>query len=224
MARRDRVKGPTYRSLVVPRHARIGIVGDPATATEAWVILHGYGMLAQGILHWFRHAERPGRVLIAPEGLSRFYQERNGVRTVGASWMTREDREHELADQQGYLDQVAAECLGTIPRVEVHGFSQGVAAAARWVVRRTHPVARLVCWGGTLPDELDLSLLGEAVAPEPIHFAVGDRDVWVAPRLVEADVDRVRAAGVSAVLHPFSGGHRIDNGVLDALEGHSGRP
>jgi predicted esterase len=210
---------PTYRSLVVPRHARIGSVGDLEGATEAWLILHGYGMLAQGILHWFRHAERPGRVLVAPEGLSRFYQERNGVRTVGASWMTREDREHEIEDQQGYLDRVATELLATIPRVEVHGFSQGVAAAARWTVRRTRPVARLVCWGGSLPDELDLVALGAAVAPEPIHFAVGDRDAWVAPRLVEADVEKVRAAGVPVVLHRFSGGHRIDNGVLDALDG-----
>jgi predicted esterase len=209
---------PTFRSLVVSRHARIGIVGDLATASEAWLILHGYGMLAQGILHWFRHAERPGRVLVAPEGLSRFYQERKGVRTVGASWMTREDREHEIEDQQGYLDLVSADLLAAIPRVEVHGFSQGVAAAARWTARRTRPVARLVCWGGTLPDELDPALLGAAVAPEPIHFAVGDRDAWVAPHLVESDVEKVRTAGVPVILHRFSGGHRIDNGVLDLLE------
>ena len=215
---------PTYRSLVVPRHARIGIVGDLTTATEAWLILHGYGRLAQGILHWFRHAERQGRVLVAPEGLSRFYQAHKGLRTVGASWMTREDREHEIEDQQGYLDLVAAELLGGIPRLEVHGFSQGVAAAARWTARRTHPVARLVCWGGTLPDELDPAALGAAVAPEPIHFAVGDRDAWVAPRLVEADVEKVRGAGVPVLLHRFSGGHRIDNGVLDALDGQAPGP
>lgn len=83
---------PVHRSLVVPRHARVGLVGDPDSAREAWLILHGYGMLAQGILHWFRAAERPGRLLVAPEGLSRFYLEENGVRRVGASWMTREDR------------------------------------------------------------------------------------------------------------------------------------
>lgn len=212
---------PTFHSLLVPRHARIGIVGDLAGASEAWLILHGYGMLAQGILHWFRHAERPGRVLVAPEGLSRFYQEHKGLRTVGASWMTREDRIHELEDQQGYLDLVAAELLGAIPRVEVHGFSQGVAAAARWTQRRTRPVARLVCWGGTLPPEMDLAALGAAVAPEPIHFAVGERDAWVAPRLVEADVERLRLAGVPVVLHRFDGGHRIDNGVIDALDGDS---
>jgi drug/metabolite transporter superfamily protein YnfA len=58
--------GPAdFRSVVVSRHAQDGIAGDPATATEAWLVLHGYGMLARGMLHWFRSAERAGRVLIA---------------------------------------------------------------------------------------------------------------------------------------------------------------
>lgn len=213
---------PAYRSLVVPRHARIGVLGDPATATEAWLILHGYGMLAQGILHWFRHAARPDRVLVAPEGLSRFYQERGGVRTVGASWMTREDRAHELEDQQGYLDRVVTELVGPDRPLQVHGFSQGVAAAARWTVRRVRPVARLVCWGGTLPEDVGAAALAAAVAPEPLHFAVGDRDRWVAPDAVADQVARCTAAGVPAVLHRFVGGHRIDDGVLDALDGWVG--
>lgn len=212
------MSAPRYHSVEVTRHGRIGVVGDPATATEAWLILHGYGMLARGILHWFEAAERPDRLLVAPEGLSRFYQEHKGMRTVGASWMTREDRDHELADQQGYLDRVVDELIGDIPRLEVHGFSQGVAAGARWTVRRMRPVQRLVCWGGTLPEEVDGAALAEATAPEPIHFVVGDRDAWVAPKAVADGVERLVATGVSAELHRFSGGHRIDNEVLAALE------
>lgn len=217
-----------YHSVEVARHGRIGLVGDPAVATEAWLILHGYGMLARGILHWFEAAERPDRLLVAPEGLSRFYQEHKGMRTVGASWMTREDRDLELADQQAYLDRVVGELIGHIARLEVHGFSQGVAAAARWTVRRVRPVHRLVCWGGTLPEEIDGADLAAATAPEPIHFVVGDRDAWVSPKAVADGVDRLAAAGVSAELHRFSGGHRIDNEVLARLESrprsHGGTP
>ncbi len=62
------------------RHARIALAGDPETAKEAWLILHGHGMLAQGILHWFRSAQRPHRLLVAPEALSRFYTEVLGSR------------------------------------------------------------------------------------------------------------------------------------------------
>ncbi len=211
-----------YRSLVVDRHARIGIVGDLTNATEAWLILHGYGMLAQGILHWFRAAERPGRVLIAPEALSRFYAEEKGIRRVGASWMTREDRENDLADQQAYLDRVVREFVGVIPRLELHGFSQGVAAGARWVIRGVRPVARLVCWGGTVPHEIDPAALGQLLGGNPVHFAVGERDHWVAPTLVEADAARLREGGCPTVVHHFVGGHRVDNGVLELLEAAAG--
>ncbi|MEP6589798.1 MAG: esterase [Gemmatimonadota bacterium] len=209
---------PSYHSLVVERHARVGIVGDLATATEAWLILHGYGMLAQGILHWFRAAERPGRVLLAPEGLSRFYVEERGVRRVGASWMTREDRDNELADQQAYLDRVVLGLLGEIPRLEIHGFSQGVAAGVRWLVRRERSVARMVCWGGTVPQEIQPSEVAAALAGEPLHYVVGDRDKWVAPDAVLADAERMREGGCLAEVHHFVGGHRVDDGVLRSLE------
>ncbi len=208
---------PRFRSLVVPRHARVGFVGDPDSATEAWLIFHGYGMLAQGILHWFEPAERPGRLLVAPEGLSRFYQERNGMRTVGASWMTREAREQEILDQASYLDQAVVELIGEIPRLEVHGFSQGVATAARWVARGVRPVAKLVCWGGTVPPDLDPIALRDAVGGAPVEMIVGDRDKWVAPELVAADVERLNAGGCPTMLHQFEGGHRIDPDVLKRM-------
>ena len=184
---------PEYRSLVVPRHARIGVVGDQATATEAWLILHGYGMMAQGILHWFEAAERPGRVLVAPEGLSRFYQERNGIRTVGASWMTREDRDHELEDQQGYLDRVVEEVIGQIPRLEVHGFSQGVAVPRRRVPQSAAFVRALagvfLAAGVRAAFQADLLALasGEGLAGGGLRarrgFAVGFGDDLVAHRV-----------------------------------------
>ena len=49
--------------------------------------------------------EDESRVLVAPEGLSRFYvNATHGL--VGASWMTREDRQHEIDDYVGYLDAI----------------------------------------------------------------------------------------------------------------------
>ena len=209
---------PTYRSLVVERHARVGIVGDVETATAAWLILHGYGMLSQGILHWVRAAARPGRVLVAPEALSRFYSESRGVRRVGASWMTREARDDDLLDLMAYLDRVVADVIGDVPRLEVHGFSQGAAAGARWTVRHTRLVARLVCWGGTVPEDVAPDLLRSAVGEGTVHYAIGSRDVWTTPDAVRVDAARLEAAGLPVRLHPFDGGHRIDDGVLAALD------
>ena len=76
--------------LEVPRTARVASFGSPEAA-ETWLVLHGYGQLASRFLRSFAVANRPGRLILAPEGLSRFYTSRDPSR-VGATWMTREAR------------------------------------------------------------------------------------------------------------------------------------
>ena len=204
-----------YRSLVVSRHARVGIVGDPATAREAWLILHGYGMLARGILHWFRSAERADRVLIAPEGLSRFYTELSqGKRAVGASWVTREDLPEELEDVFAYLEHAVHEFAPPGIPLHVHGFSQGVSAGARWTVRTARPVARVVGWAGAMPEDVAADDLKRKLGPEPLHLVVGDQDTRVPPDRVQADAIRLRTSGLAVEVHRFVGGHTVDGFVL----------
>lgn len=209
---------PRYTSLVTSRHARVATLGDAESAEEAWLILHGYGMSAQGILHWFRAALRPGRLLVAPEGLSRFYREGKGLRTVGASWMTREAREEEIADQQEYLDRVAERWLAGRRRLEVHGFSQGVATGCRWVAAG-HPVDRLVAWGSPTPPDVEPAAYRGRIGRGPLHLAIGEEDRFFAPAAVEADAARLGAGGVPVEVHRFEGGHRIDAELLARLAG-----
>ncbi len=207
-----------FDSLVTPRHARVALLGDAQRATEVWLVLHGYGMTAQGILHWFRAALRPDRLLVAPEGLSRFYRDAKGLRTVGASWMTREDREHEIADQHDYLDRVAATWLADRSRVEVHGFSQGVATGCRWVAAG-HPVDRLVGWGSPTPPDIEPAAYRGRIGPGPLHLVIGERDRFFDPAVVAADAARLGAAGIPVELHRFEGGHGIDAAMLAHFAG-----
>lgn len=209
-----------YRSLVVARHARVGIVGDPAAAREAWLVLHGHGMLARGILHWFRSAEHPDRLLVAPEGLSRFYTELSGgKRAVGASWATREDLANELEDQFAYLERAVAECVPEGIPLHVHGFSQGVSAGARWAVRSPRAVGRLVCWAGAMPEDVTAHDLKQKLVHEPLHLAVGDRDTIVPPERVESDALRLRTDGLAVEIHRFAGGHHVGVATLNQLAG-----
>jgi predicted esterase len=204
-----------FRTLVVARHARVGVVGNPATAREAWLVLHGYGMLARGILHWFRGAEQPERLLVAPEGLSRFYTELSGgKRSVGASWVTREDLAHELEDQFGYLETAVGEFVPAGIPLQVHGFSQGVSAATRWSVRTARPVSRLVGWAGIVPDDVTGVELQRKLGPEPLRLMVGTQDARVTPEQVEADAVRLRGQGLEVAVRRFEGGHRVDLGAL----------
>jgi predicted esterase len=207
----------TIETMVVPRHARVLVAGAIGEADEIWLIFHGHGMLARGMMHWFRPAQRPGRAIVAPEALSRFYTELSGGRrVVGASWLTRENLEQDLDDLYHYLDRIEALLPPDRP-IHVHGFSQGVSVAARWAARTDRPIAHLVCWAGTLPDDVALERLVRHGRVRPIQLVVGDRDTRVPPERVEQDAARLRQAGVPVEVRYFPGGHAVDPATLSQL-------
>ncbi len=109
---------PSEHHITVARTARYFTIGDPA-ATEIWFVCHGYGQLAARFLKRFEPITEGARLVVAPEGLSRFYVGSGERRDqpVGATWMTREDRLHEIADYVKYLDAVYADVLwgGELP-------------------------------------------------------------------------------------------------------------
>lgn len=101
--------------LAVERTARYWTLGggDDESPDEIWFVLHGYKQLARRFLRRFEAVASSHRLVVAPEGLSRFYVSSGGGRhgaesVVGASWMTREDRLAEISDYVGYLDRLAA--------------------------------------------------------------------------------------------------------------------
>src|SRR5919204_6031656 len=121
------------RFLSTLRTARYFILGSPRRAQELWFVCHGYGQLAARFLERFRVLESEDRCVVAPEGLSRFYLTEDPTeRRVGASWMTREDRLHEIDDYVRYLDALYREIAPQHSRVTALGFSQGTATVCRW--------------------------------------------------------------------------------------------
>src|SRR6267154_2573155 len=143
-----------------PRSARYFTVGSPAHAAEVWFACHGYGQLASRFLERFRPIEAERRCIVAPEGLSRFYlTESPAERRVGSSWMTREDRLHEIDDYIRYLDALYRTVASGQSTVTVLGFSQGTATACRWAAVGASRVDRLILWGGEVPPDLDLTRL-----------------------------------------------------------------
>lgn len=206
--------------IEVPRSARYFTIGDREGADEIWFVLHGYSQLAGSFLRWFEPAARPGRLIVAPEALSRAYFEENGARRVGASWMTREDREAEIEDYVRYLDLVADHVLGEMPprpRVEVHGFSQGAATASRWVTFGRHPVSRLVLWGGTVPPDLDLERLRMVLRDGSLVVSVGDRDQFITAESLRNEEARLAGLGLPVEMRPFAGTHVVDRATLVAI-------
>jgi predicted esterase len=211
---------PIAHHLLVPRTARYYTQGESEGASEIWFLLHGYSMLAASFLRWFEPVVRPGRLLVAPEALSRAYFEDKGVRRVGASWMTKEDRDVEIEDYVRYLDVLAEQMqlgVGGETRVEVHAFSQGTATACRWVAFGRVRVDRLVLWSGPVPPDLPLDRYGSTLTRAGLTIAIGTRDPHIAEAEIDREQARLAAAGLLPVVHRFDGGHRVDPTLLRTL-------
>ena len=200
--------------ISVPRTARYCTLGEPESARHVWFALHGYGQLAPAFLGYLGTMNTGDRLIVAPEALSRFYLE-DGKGPIGASWMTKEDREHEIEDYVRYLDAVYHEVHARVPagaRYYVLGFSQGVATAARWIDFGVPVFAGSCFWAGSLPP--DLSVDGVKFSGSKVAIVAGNSDAYLSAHWRKREVDRFTS--LDAVVREFSfhGGHRLDRTVL----------
>jgi len=213
---------PTDHHLRVARTARVVTSGSPDARTW-WILLHGYGQCADDVLETASALTGGSSFVVAPEALSRFYVDRmNEHRSVGASWMTRRDREHEIDDYVAYLDRVVESFgvdLDAAPTVRVLGFSQGAATASRWALLGDTLVNTLVLWAGDLAHDLDLNRHAEKLRGIDLHLVVGTHDEWIAEDRVEALLQRLADHEIDATRHTFDGGHRLDDDLLRSLTG-----
>lgn len=207
----------TRHTLEVVRTARYHVLGELGPGTrELEFALHGYGQLAQAFLAALRARSHRERVLVAPEGLSRYYL-RRGTGEVGASWMTKEERALEIADTLRYLDRLAETFDARAGTRTLLGFSQGAATAARWAVLGRTLFARVLLWGCPLPPDLELLAHRARVLALRWVFVLGEHDTTIERAAVARDVGRLRELGASVEEHTFDGGHELDAGLLGRL-------
>ncbi|MDO7610183.1 MAG: hypothetical protein MUQ68_04950, partial [Crocinitomicaceae bacterium] len=77
-------------------------LGDKNKSKRLLIVLHGYGQLAKFFLRKFSMCSDSSFV-VAPEGPHRFYRKGYSGR-VGASWMTKEARDHDIKDNIIWLN------------------------------------------------------------------------------------------------------------------------
>ena len=222
---------PHTHHLRVQRTARYYTLGGAAIPPRAvWFVLHGYGQLASDFIRYFSDLAGDDALIVAPEALNRFYlvsPEKTPARDrpVGATWMTREDRASEIADYVEYLDalfdDVAADLShdGGSPQVNLVGFSQGTAAATRWITHGRARVDRLILWGGLMPPETDLSRGGTSLRGARVTFVLGTRDHFVSDAMLASEQARLDTAAVPYDVIRFEGGHVISRSAFPALTG-----
>ena len=206
--------------LVTARRARYYTIGGGAQVDEVWIVLHGLGQLASVFLNYFKSIETPTRLIVAPEALNRYYvapgaSGRTQDAKIGATWMTRMDRENEIADYVDFLDAVYGETANRAPKVTALGFSQGVATACRWIAAGHSRVDRLIAWAGQLPPDVDPAVYAKLPGGLTlVHGSTDEYATWIA----EGDHNaRLAAAGVTPRVVTFDGGHRMDRLTLDEI-------
>jgi len=209
--------------IPITRRARYWeLGGEVEQPLEVWYALHGYRQLARRFIRRFHAIDDGTRRVVAPEGLSRFYigsePGRHGpTSAVGATWMTREDRDQEIVDYVEYLDRLHEARGVDRARTTVLGFSQGVATAARWVTLGKIRPDRLVLWGDALPPDLDLDRASEALRGVELILVRGSKDRAVSDALAERERGQLSQAGLEYRLVEYPAGHDIDGDTLIAL-------
>lgn len=190
--------------------------GNLSSETEhIWVVFHGYGQLAKYFIRRFDILNPNQHFVLAPQGLSRFYV-KGLFGTVGASWMTKEDRETDIKNQQVYLNAIFAQSTAHVnwDRVRLHilGFSQGVATACRWVFQQEQSFDRLILWSGEFPPDIDRAL---ALKPEAEIWAlIGDQDPLFDVETWKKQLTRIEKYARKPRTHIFEGKHEITREVL----------
>jgi predicted esterase len=202
-----------------------------------WFLLHGYGQLAGDFIRYFGDLASDDSLLVAPEAMNRFYLVSPDKipardRPVGATWMTREDRESEIADYVEYLDalfdDVSGQWAGAGARINVIGFSQGAATATRWVTHGHARIDRLILWGGLIPPDTDLSGGPAALRHASLTLVIGSRDHYIDANALNAEQARLEAAAIPYHLIQYDGGHAVSRSIFPRLSdepvsGASGR-
>lgn len=162
--------------ISVPKSLRYSISGNTVNPTKVLFALHGYGQLVPYFIRKFNGLPSD-IIVVAPEGPHRFYLQGSSGR-VGASWMTKEEREFDIKDNITYLDLVRNSILEQYPTIHstiLLGFSQGGATAARWQVLGNRPHDALILWASVFPPDLEEE---RNLSSKRSFFALGNEDEY----------------------------------------------
>lgn len=211
----------TSKNIKVTKTARYYSMGKPSEKINSvWIVLHGYGQLAEEFVKHFKTLNNESTLVVAPEALNRFYIKGFSGK-IGAAWMTKEDRESEIIDYVNYLDSVYDEVIkyGLLGKVKITvlGFSQGTATACRWISKGSSRIDRLILWGGGIPQDVDLLSVKELFNSIGLTIVLGDKDEFISEEQLMKEIKRLNEIKLNHKIHRFNGKHEIKAGVLRQL-------
>ncbi|MBM3186997.1 MAG: phospholipase [Bacteroidetes bacterium] len=200
------------QKLSAPKTFRYWISGDIKKADKLLVVLHGYGQLAEFFIRKFNGIPKD-YLIVAPEGMHRFYLNGTSGR-VGASWMTKEGRESDIADNLNWLTQLFFELTKqkSFKKTILLGFSQGGATAARWFYSKKVSFDQLILWASVFPPDLEKP---EIKSNSNNYFVIGTEDEFYNLEAQKNEIEFYEKIGFQT-LH-FEGKHDIEIRTLNRI-------
>ncbi len=189
-------------------------IGNSKNPDRIWLVCHGYGQLASRFIKKFNALDQKNNLIIAPEGLSHFYLE--GLSgNVGASWMTKHNRELEISNQFSYLESLMISKVKSCGanRISLLGFSQGGATICRWIAKSELIFDDLYLWATIFPPDMNADFMDKTLLGKNVKIFYGGRDPFLKEEHIQkttALLDRVRHLKIVK----FEGDHRVIPEVL----------
>lgn len=200
------------------RTARFYTAGSLNQETRhVWLVLHGYGQMAEYFIRHFTQVQESVDFILAPEALSRFYVNQTTGR-IGATWMTKEDRENEIKDYIQYLDGVLSSLnLPDHASIHVLGFSQGAATACRWLFGTKYKVKTLICWAGFFPPDMQWTSPKYLDDSMKTYLVYGNQDEYINDAWRNEMEKVLKPLPKKPNILTFEGKHEMNQSTLQSL-------
>lgn len=204
--------------IIIAKTARYYTLGSLTAQTKTlWVVVHGFAQRAEEFIKEFDWLDNGENYVIAPEALNRFYKRGSGGDTA-TTWMTKDDREAEMADYVNYLNAVYDFCLenrAETTQINILGFSQGVTTVSRWLVGNKRRVDTLIFYAGEIAHEIVIAgKLGDFSAKRKFYL-YSETDPLV-PVEEFHDFEPI-ASPFGIEFREYKGGHEIVRAALENL-------
>lgn len=186
---------------------------------KLWFVLHGYGQLASFFIQKFEFLERD-RLIVAPQGLSHFYLQGTSGR-VGASWMTKENRQLAIQNYSSYLDHTYRQVTKNMKSLPKHitmlGFSQGASTLIRWLVSSKVEFNQLIMCAGSFPEDIDIEASKRVFSHKACYYLYGNQDPYIKPGSIEQLSKKFHQYGMEVDFLKFEGKHEVSRTLLEQL-------
>lgn len=181
-----------------------------------WLVFHGYGQLAAYFIKKFEGLDPKKHFVVAPEGLSKFYLQGYSGR-VGASWMTKENRQKEIHNQFTYLTRITHQ-LGDVSgkKLIYLGFSQGAATMGRFAAYAKLPFHHMILWAGIFPHDATAEDFDFLTGEEKITCFIGRHDPFFEQGMLSEHLATITlAVQQPPAIQEYDGAHSILLEVLN---------